>query len=55
MPSGSIYDNLTAAFDPYRLVLRGGIHLKMDKSQTPQTLMLVGYIGRPGMDTNQKY
>jgi hypothetical protein len=45
MPSGSIYDNLTATFDPYRLVLRGGIHLKMDKSQTPQTLVLVGNIG----------
>jgi hypothetical protein len=44
MPSGSKYNNLTAALTPYGLVLRGGIHLKQDKLQTPQTLMLVGNI-----------
>ena len=45
MPSVSIYDDLTAEFDPYELVLRRDIQLKMEKSQTPQTLMLVGNIG----------
>ena len=45
MPSSSIYKDLTAELDPYGLILRGGIHLKKDESQTPQTLILVGNIG----------